>query len=117
MDMVFLHKERIFPGVHKIGAAISGPRIADTNFTDTKRISQGSRLSCPATGPLTPEGFSEGVSEVFLKDSRTCQPKDPSKPVQNAFKNPLKTFQEAAEIDDALDFPVLKSHFQGPRVL
>ena len=31
----FLQKERIFPGVHKIGAAISGPRIADTNFTDT----------------------------------------------------------------------------------
>ena len=26
---------RIFPGVHIIGAAISGPRIADTNFTDT----------------------------------------------------------------------------------
>ena len=36
MDMeVFLQKERIFPGAHKIGAAISGPRIADTNFTDT----------------------------------------------------------------------------------
>ena len=36
MDMeVFLQKESIFPGVHKIGAAISGPRIADTNFTDT----------------------------------------------------------------------------------
>ena len=32
----FLQKERIFPGVHKIGAAISGPRIADTNFTDTR---------------------------------------------------------------------------------
>ena len=29
-------KERIFPGVHKIGAPISGPRIADTNFTDTR---------------------------------------------------------------------------------
>ena len=35
---VFLQQERIFPGVHKIGAVISGPRIADTNFTDTKRI-------------------------------------------------------------------------------
>ena len=35
---VFLQKERIFPGVHKIGAAISGPRIAETNFTDTERI-------------------------------------------------------------------------------
>ena len=28
-------KNAFFPGVHKIGAAISGPRIADTNFTDT----------------------------------------------------------------------------------
>ena len=28
----FLQKERIFPGAHKIGAAISGPRIADKTF-------------------------------------------------------------------------------------
>ena len=26
----------LFPGVHKIGAAFSGPRIADKNFTDTR---------------------------------------------------------------------------------
>ena len=32
----FLQNGRIFPGVHKIGAAISGPRIADKNFTDTR---------------------------------------------------------------------------------
>ena len=32
----FLRKERIFPGVHKIDAPISGPRIADNNFTDTR---------------------------------------------------------------------------------
>ena len=32
----FLQKECIFPGTHKIGAAISGPRIADKNFTDTR---------------------------------------------------------------------------------
>ena len=36
MDMGFLQKERIFPGAHKIGAAISGPRIADKHFTDTR---------------------------------------------------------------------------------
>ena len=37
MDMgFFLQKERIFPGVHKIDAPISGPRIADKNFTDTR---------------------------------------------------------------------------------
>ena len=35
MDMVFLQNGRIFPGTHKIGAATSGPRIADKNFTDT----------------------------------------------------------------------------------
>ena len=32
----FLPKERIFPGAHKIGTAISGPRIADKNSTDTR---------------------------------------------------------------------------------
>ena len=37
MDMgFFLQKEGIFPGVHKIDAPISGPRIADTNFADTR---------------------------------------------------------------------------------
>ena len=35
MDMeVFLQKERKIPGAHKIGAPISGPRIADKHFTD-----------------------------------------------------------------------------------
>ena len=29
-------KNAFFPGVHKIGAANSGPRIADKNFTDTR---------------------------------------------------------------------------------
>ena len=37
MDMeVFLQKNAEVLGAHKIGAAISGPRIADTNFTDTR---------------------------------------------------------------------------------
>ena len=35
---VFPAEERIFPGVRKIDAPISGPRIADRNFMDTKRI-------------------------------------------------------------------------------
>ena len=30
--------DALFPGVHKIGAAISGPRIADKNFTDTRIV-------------------------------------------------------------------------------
>ena len=39
MDMVFsCRKNAFFAGVHKIDAPISGPRIADKNFTDTKRI-------------------------------------------------------------------------------
>ena len=29
-------RKAIFPGAHKIGAAISGPRIADTTFTDMR---------------------------------------------------------------------------------
>ena len=37
MDTGFsCRKNAFFPGVHKIGAPISGPRIADTNFTDTR---------------------------------------------------------------------------------
>ena len=32
---VFLQKDRKMPGAHKIGAAISGPRIAGGNFMDT----------------------------------------------------------------------------------
>ena len=32
----FLQNGRIFPGVHKIGAAIARPRIADKHFTDTR---------------------------------------------------------------------------------
>ena len=37
MDMGFpAERTHFFPGVHKIGAAISVPRIADTNFTDTR---------------------------------------------------------------------------------
>ena len=46
-------KNAFFPGVHKIGAAISGPRIADKNFTDT-----GIFLSFL-------EGFLEGACQGF----------------------------------------------------
>ena len=78
---------------------------------------EGSRLSFLATEPPDPRRASEGVSEGFLKGSRTFQLKDGSKPLQNAFKNPSKTFQQGVEIDDALGFPGLKSQFQGPGVL
>ena len=40
--MVFPAESGFFRGVHKIGAAISGPRIADTNFTDTRIFLMGS---------------------------------------------------------------------------
>ena len=61
MDMAFsCRKNAFFPGAHKIGAAISGPRIADTNFMDTRIFlnednpslgGQGSTLSCSGNGP------------------------------------------------------------------
>ena len=71
-------------------------------------------IACYRT-PGPPEGFwkgfgrvSERVSEGFVMGPRTCQPKDPSKPLQNAFKNPSKTLQEGIKIDDASGFLVLK---------
>ena len=45
MDMgFFLQKERIFPGAHKIGAAISGPRIADKTFYGHEDFSDLSKM-------------------------------------------------------------------------
>ena len=35
--------------------------------------------------------------ERVSKGPHACQPKSPSKPLQNAFKNPWKTFQEGVE--------------------
>ena len=67
--------------------------------------------------PRIPEGFLKGSLKESLTGPCTCQPKDPSKPLQNAFKNPSKTFQEGVEIDDVLGFPGLKNQFQGPGVL
>ena len=55
-----------------------------------------SRLSCPATEPPDPRRVSEGVSEGFFKGSCTFQPKDTSKPLQDAFKNPSKTLSRIA---------------------
>ena len=44
MDMeVFLQKERIFPGAHKIGAATSDPRIADKTFNGHEDFSDNMR--------------------------------------------------------------------------
>ena len=56
----FLQKERIFPGAHKIDAPISGPRIADKNFTDTRiflisldrKVSDLLRTCIACSGPL-----------------------------------------------------------------
>ena len=53
-------KNAFFPGVHKIGAPISGPRIADTNFTDTRIFLI---FSCESQGPRN-----GGVSNGGLPD-------------------------------------------------
>ena len=62
------------------------------------------------TEPAGPRRFLKGFLKgpEFLKGLRTRQPKDPSKHLQNAFKNPLKTFQEGPP-----GLPVQK----GPRPL
>ena len=58
-------------------------------------------ISCLLQNPQTPEGFLKGSLKGslkgVLKGPRTCQPKDPSEPLQNAF-------QEGVKIDDALGF-------------
>ena len=60
MDMgFFLQRERIFPGIHKIGAAISGPRIADKRFTDTRAFLKNDFLLAE-------------LSKQFLKYVRPC---------------------------------------------
>ena len=70
MDLGFfcLQKERIFPGVHKIGASISVPRIADKNFTDTRIF-----LKCKRRGRSTgPAPSSSAPLETALRQSRNA---------------------------------------------
>ena len=56
MDMGFPAERTHFPGVHKIDAPISGPRIADKNFTDTRIFLIMGRFQ------TSMERFSEAVS-------------------------------------------------------
>ena len=52
MGFFFLQKERIFPGVHKIGAAMSGPRIADKKtFTDSARSDTAANANANSDAP------------------------------------------------------------------
>ena len=69
MDMVFpAERNAFFRGVHKIGAAISGPRIADTKFyghEDFSELLKASRdMKSIAAGPLRSESF--GVFHVAV---------------------------------------------------
>ena len=48
--MFSCRKRAFFPDVHKIGAAISGPRIADMNLTDTGIFLNQGRKNRPAGG-------------------------------------------------------------------
>ena len=59
-------KNAFFPGVHKIGAAISGPRIADTNFTDTRIFLRKCRFPHPRVENITAESCS-GLFRVAVK--------------------------------------------------
>ena len=61
----FLQKERRILGAHKIGAAISGPRIADKNCTDTRIFSE-KKTSFVSTAPLLKE-VSEKVAKFETK--------------------------------------------------
>ena len=98
----FLQNGRIFPGVHKIGAAISGPRIADKNFTDTKRIflkgqksnggleTQGLQSECPRSvrvarlqNEIAPENRKEPEGKRKSGVTRANQTKE--RPVHELF--------------------------------
>ena len=67
--------DAFFPGVHKIGAAISGPRIADKNFTDTRiflKILRASFLGrAPALDP--PSLLIEGLRFASLLSLSSSQ--------------------------------------------
>ena len=71
-------KNASFPGAHQIGAAISGPRIADTNFTDTRIFL---KIQKSAEHPSSPcassfRGCVLNLSEADfpLRTSQTCCP-------------------------------------------
>ena len=60
-------KNAFFPGVHKIGAAISGPRIADTNFMDTRIFLKKLRERRAYAGSGLPQSpFFENYHSNFL---------------------------------------------------
>ena len=64
--------DAFFPGVHKIGAAISGPRIADKHFTDTRIFLIRSRKHAQQTrAPTgqndTPEVWEPPPSDLLSK--------------------------------------------------
>ena len=90
-----------FPGVHKIGAPISGPRIADTNFTDTKRffLIMGRRdapkvaISEAPCAQNAPGRSTMGPPEALLPRNPTCQ-KNVGNPNHHYFSKSIAIHQK-----------------------
>ena len=80
MDMAFSCRlDAFFPGVHEIGAAISGPRISDKNFTDTRIFLKlgGGRVGIPWTCYRGHLGPSDPKLQIVPGPSRPQGPKSP----------------------------------------
>ena len=63
-------KNAFFPGVHKIGAPISGPRIADTNFTDTRIFpAKFSKFPCEKSKKNSPTSFCRSAERTIFEQT------------------------------------------------
>ena len=70
---VFLRKEAEIPGAHKIGAAISGPRIAGGLITDI-RLFLNWRFSLSKVSSILGSMFGRVIMGYEIKDLRPFHP-------------------------------------------